>query len=328
MSRLESFLGKAVHAHSEKNSAHLGDRSKYIGASDIAACARKAVMSKLYPVPHSTKQLLIFARGHAAQAMYADIFRAGGATFEEEAELVHPDFPHLKCHIDFLFTSKARLHVVEVKSTDGIPEEPYSSWVDQLHFQMGLAHLRFGNDVEIGGSILCVDLNTGEYKEFNSYKPNVEIFNYLTEKGNAMWEAVQTGSLDGIPHEPGLLCDHCSHRTGCPSLSKAIELPEEVAEIADLYEKLGQKKKLIDGEMETLKDDLLYFTGQRSFKGTAGNLLLATTYFPVGETVDSKKLKSEYPEAFKACKKAKKAYTKLEVKRLPPVIEKEEKLAA
>lgn len=328
MSKLESFLGMAVKAHSEKNSAHLGDRSKYIGASDIAACARKAVMSKLHPVPHTTQQLLIFARGHAAQAMYADIFRAGGATFEEEMELVHPDYPHLKCHLDFLFKIKNRVHVVEVKSTDGIPEEPYSSWVDQLHFQMGLVRLRFGNDVEIGGSILAVDLNSGEYQEFNSYKPNMEIFSYLTDKGNAMWDAVQTGSLEGIPHEPGLLCDHCHHRSGCPSLSNAIDLPDEVVEIADLYEKLGQKKRLIDGEMEALRNDLLSFTGQRSFKGTFDNLLLITSYFPPGETVDSKKLKSDYPEAFKACKKAKKGFTKLEVKRLPPVTEKEIKKAA
>jgi hypothetical protein len=34
---------------------------------------------------------------------------------------------------------------------------------------MGLLKLNLADDVEIGGSVLVVDLNAGEYREFNSY---------------------------------------------------------------------------------------------------------------------------------------------------------------
>ena len=105
MARIDEFLKRAIPAHQKKASAHLGDRTKYAGASDIAGCSRKAVLGKLSPVEHTIKQLLVFDRGHAAQAMFRDYFLAGGANFEEEVEIAHPLYDII-CHIDFLFRGK------------------------------------------------------------------------------------------------------------------------------------------------------------------------------------------------------------------------------
>ena len=72
MARIDDFLKKAIPVHQQQTSAHLGDRTTYVGASDIAGCPRKAVLGKLLPVAHTIKQLLVFDRGHAAQAIFRD----------------------------------------------------------------------------------------------------------------------------------------------------------------------------------------------------------------------------------------------------------------
>ena len=106
MSKLAAFLGRAIPTHQQKQSSHLGDRTGYVGASDIAGCPRKAALGKQCPSSHDITTLLRFSRGHAAQAMYAEFFRTGGALFEEEVEVRHPDIPEIRCHIDDAFDAE------------------------------------------------------------------------------------------------------------------------------------------------------------------------------------------------------------------------------
>ncbi|WP_282001565.1 PD-(D/E)XK nuclease family protein [Geotalea uraniireducens] len=314
MARLDDFLKKAIPAHQQKMSAHLGDRTRYAGASDIAGCPRKAVLGKLQPVAHSIKQQLVFARGHAAQAMFREFFLSGGAAFQEEVEICHPSYD-IVCHIDFLFRGKNRFHVVEMKSTGGIPEEPYGSWVDQLHVQMGLLRIREGEKAEIGGSILAVDLNKGEYREFNSYAPHPEVFTPLIERGSHILSAMR-GECE--PNTiPSILCGHCSYRTGCPA-HRDQEIPQEVTDRVADYESLDRQKKALEKRMDPLKKELISFFGER-FQGiTETGIAVATTTVAPGETIDSTRLKKDFPDVFQACSKPKAGYTKLEVRQLPP----------
>ena len=314
MARIDEFLTRAIPTHQKKASAHLGDRTTYAGASDIAGCSRKAVLGKLSPAEHTIKQMLIFDRGHAAQAMFRDYFLAGGANFEEEVEIAHPLYDII-CHIDFLFRGKKRLHVVEMKSTDGIPDEPYGSWVDQLHVQMGLLRLQEGSEIEIGGSILAVDLNKGVYKEFNSYVPHPAVFAPLVEKGKHILSALRGECKPKTC--PSILCGFCSYRTGCPA-HVALEIPEEVTDRVAEYERLDRQKKDLEKRLDPMKTELIEFFGG-SFQGvTEDGIAVATTQVAASEYADSKKVKKEHPFVFEACKKTKAAYTKLEVKRLPP----------
>jgi hypothetical protein len=321
MSKLEAFLARAIPAHQQIASAHLGDRSGYVGASDIAGCPRKAAFGKLYPVTHDIKTLLKFSRGHAAQAMYADFFTAGGALFDEEVEVTHPLFPEIRCHIDFLFhgsRQSKRLHVVEMKSTDGIPSEPYGSWVEQLHIQMGLLKLNVDPEIVITGSILVVDLNSGEYHEFNSYTPNDVLFAHLVEKGQHILEAMR-GEREPDT-EPGFLCGYCAHRAGCPSHDGAQPIPLEVLKTADAYERLQRQKDTLEAGMEVLRNNILDFTGtSQSFRGQEGELTIATTVTAATTMLDSNKVKAKHPDIFQECSKPKKGSTKLEVKRIKPV---------
>ena len=42
----------------------LGNRTEYVGASDVGQCPRKVVLSKTQPVPHDSQTLIRFERGN------------------------------------------------------------------------------------------------------------------------------------------------------------------------------------------------------------------------------------------------------------------------
>ena len=320
MSKLAGFLGRAIPTHQQQQSSHLGDRTGYVGASDIAGCPRKAALGKQNPTGHDIKTLLRFSRGHAAQAMYAGFFRTGGALFEEEVEVRHPDIPEIRCHIDFLFYANRqtkRLHIVEMKSTDGIPDEPYSSWVDQLHVQMGLLQLTLDPTVEIGGSILVVDLNAGTYHEFNSYTPNRLVFAQLVEKGKHILAAARGECTPRT--EPGILCGYCPFRTGCPSHAAALDLPREILDAGRKYLELNEQKKALETRLDVLKNDILTFA-DGAFKGTSDGILINVTSVAESVMIDSGKLKRNYPDIYDQVTKPKAGFVKLEIKPfMPPV---------
>lgn len=319
MSKLAAFLGRAIPTHQKKQSSHLGDRTVYVGASDIAGCPRKATLGKQFPTDYDIKTLLRFSRGHAAQAMYAEFFRTGGALFEEEVEVRHPDIPEIRCHIDFLFYANRqtkRLHIVEMKSTDGIPDEPYASWVDQLHVQMGLLHLTLDPEVEIGGSILVVDLNAGTYREFNNYAPNRLVFNQLMEKGQHILSAARGECAPKT--EPSFLCGYCSFRNGCPAHAIDMELPPEIHDAGKAYLELNEQKKGIEARLEVLKNEILTFA-DGVFKGASGGILVNVTSVADSVIVDSKKLKNSYPDIYDQVTKPKSGFLKLEIKPFMPL---------
>ncbi|MDY0227130.1 MAG: hypothetical protein RBR38_09905 [Desulfomicrobium apsheronum] len=314
MSKLQAFLEYALIQKSTQDSRHLGDRSKYIGASDIAGCPRKAVMSRLHPVKQNAATLMRFARGHAAEGLVDSIFRAGGQNPKREVEVRHPKYPWLRCHIDFLFVGKnGRVHIMELKTTNGIPEAPYASWVNQIHVQMGLLEMSFP-DAEIGGSILAVDLNAGQWHEFNNYKPNEILFEHLVEKGQVIKSALDATKADAVAPEPGLLCGYCDYCGTCPAhLDGACDVPEEVEILAQQYLETSQAKKECDNRLKKLKSDIFGFTGTR-FKGASDALFIAAFEVGPSEAVDIKALRSRYPEVYEEVKSERAGYIRLDIK--------------
>jgi hypothetical protein len=245
------------------------------------------------------------------------VFEAGGATFLRQVEVCHPIVP-VRCHIDFVFfsTRNGRLHLVEVKSVDGIPLEPYSQWIDQLHVQLGLFQEN-NPDCQTGGSILAVDLNAGSWKEFNGFSPDETVYRFLLEKkGKHILSALQ-GECEPDT-EPGTLCGYCAYRSGCPAHAASQPIPQEILSTAYAYERLSSQKEIIDAGLEVLRNDILAYTGtERSFRGQERDIAIATTVCPDTTMVDSKKLKADFPDIYRTCSKPKRGSTKLEVKRIP-----------
>lgn len=132
----------------------LGDRSQYIGMSDIGAyltCPRMAVMNKLYgSFPNSSlSKLLTLNRGHWFEEGIAAVLRELGIPHVQQLEIFirNGDTP-IKAHLDFLLITthpKPTVRILEIKSSQKTPEVLYPSYEMQVYGQIGLLH-RHWND--------------------------------------------------------------------------------------------------------------------------------------------------------------------------------------
>ena len=179
---LLTSLRQLAKQHTEET---LGDRSDYLGASEIGYCPRKVILEKINPSEHDLTALLRFERGHMAEEIIAKVFTAAGFTnFEQQVEiLVDGDVP-IKAHIDFVFTSEIHKikSVLEVKSTSNIPDDPYGSWESQIYLQMGALAEKYP-DHTIRGAVIALDLANGEVAFYNGYNPQEIIFHRIEKKG-------------------------------------------------------------------------------------------------------------------------------------------------
>jgi hypothetical protein len=253
-----------------------------------------------------------------AEDLVDAIFRAGGLIGQRQVELSHPEYPEILCHLDFLFQGRGgRLHVLEVKSTDGIPDEIYGSWGDQLHLQMGLVALHHPGR-PVTGSLFAIDLNKGQWAEFNTYTPNDLVFSVLVEKGRHIWNAL--AGLEEPRTEPGFLCGHCPHRPGCPThaVDGLPELPSEVAQEAAQYLELSQQIASLKVKTERLSANLKTYAGAQNLKTTtAEGLLVKVSQIPASSSIDSRKLQSDYPQVHSEVLKTRAGYARLEVEKIP-----------
>lgn len=332
MSKLVAFNTQALLLIEKSNTKSLDDfsrpRNEMATASEICGCYRKVLMKMTAPAKPTARELRQKRRGHIFEIDQAERFKVmgfrevtpeefpntPGPCFTRQLVVEHPEHP-IGAHLDFTIKHKdGSLHIIECKTTDGIPTEPYGNWIGQLHIQLGLLAARFP-DVEIRGSILAADLSAGEEEEFNSFTPDMTLFGFYVVKGLQLVEA----KAGRIPAEamPGILCGYCPYRGGCPSHND-LEIPIEVTCKVAEYESLDRQRKDLEKQLEPMKTELIAFFGT-SFQGvTEDGIAVATTKVAASEYADSKKVKKDYPVVFQDCKKTKAAYTKLEVKKLPP----------
>ena len=102
MTKLDAFINKnlpKVLAEHTVNS--LGDRSTYIGASDIGGCLRSSYLGKKQKVDYDISQHIVFERGHLSEGIVAKMLE--GTPYKTQVEAIGKadnGFP-IKAHIDF-----------------------------------------------------------------------------------------------------------------------------------------------------------------------------------------------------------------------------------
>ena len=125
--------------------AHLGDRSSYIGMSDIGQhweCPRAALARKVLSTTNSLERLLTLQRGHWFESGVGKALASLGLYVLPQLEInwQHQGVP-IKAHLDFVLVWGApvnAIRILEVKSTDKLPASPHDSHLLQLHGQIGL----------------------------------------------------------------------------------------------------------------------------------------------------------------------------------------------
>jgi CRISPR-associated exonuclease Cas4 len=242
----------------------LGDRSSYLGASDIGTCPRKVILERLHPVNHDLTTLLRFQRGHMAEDIVANAMTAAGYTnFERQVEVIASGTTPIKVHIDFVFSSNQpkTKAVLEVKSVGSIPDIPYSSWETQLYMQMGALKEQYP-DYHIKGAVLAIDLG-GEVEFFNGYTPQDELYEGLLGRASSIWNEYQLMSIGHNKQpktEPSPLCGYCNHLISCPKF-QAQEVPEFEGVVRELRA-LQEMEKSLKSQIDPRKADLLKIVDQ------------------------------------------------------------------
>ena len=156
MYELCSLLKQGLQASSHaRTTLSLGDRSKYVGLSDIgkaADCLRTAVAGKVYlpqtlttaiPYSHDTfLRTLRMQRGHWFENGITEAFHATGIPVLHQMGIHarHHQTPII-AHLDLVLVTGGnapRVQVVEVKSCEHIPDTAYAAHEVQLSGQIGL----------------------------------------------------------------------------------------------------------------------------------------------------------------------------------------------
>ncbi len=145
--KLVNVLHQGLALHAQKTTRRtLGDRSSYIGLSDVAQfieCPRMAVLSKLNPnlAASSFSKLMTLQRGHWFEQGVAEMLTASGITFIPQMEIAQEENGVLlKAHLDFtlVWPKVPAVRVLEVKSMNTIPDEPCTSHVTQALSQVSM----------------------------------------------------------------------------------------------------------------------------------------------------------------------------------------------
>ena len=143
---LRALIRQGLQAVAHKDTlAHLGDRSGYIGMSDIGPhweCPRAALARKVLPTTNSLERLLTLQRGHWFESGVGQALTSLGLHILPQLEInwQHQGVP-IKAHLDFVLVWGApvnAIRILEVKSTDKLPASPHDSHLLQLHGQIGL----------------------------------------------------------------------------------------------------------------------------------------------------------------------------------------------
>jgi len=145
-----------LESSAQRTVSSLGDRSRYIGMSDIGRaleCPRAAAGQKLFGNSHDQQldqhavqaqigKQLRFQRGHWFEAGIAQVFRQQRLPVIEQLEIVtsYQQVP-IKAHLDFVFVSavgQPTVRILELKSCEKLPKTLYSSYETQVYGQVGL----------------------------------------------------------------------------------------------------------------------------------------------------------------------------------------------
>lgn len=142
---LELFRQGLANYGQRQTQAMLGDRTAYIGMSDIARyaeCPRAAVAGKLLPPGTSLGRLLTLARGHWFEDGVGQCLAALGLHVLPQLEIRHTyrGVP-IRAHLDFTLVwelPRPAVRILEVKSIEQLPADPYAAHELQISGQTGL----------------------------------------------------------------------------------------------------------------------------------------------------------------------------------------------
>ena len=299
MAKLEIITyGLALYAN-RNTQTQLGNRDDYIGMSDIGSfmtCPRMAILNKLHPqnLTHAIKHLLTMQRGHWFEDGIAGVLKTMELPLVRQLEVAvtHNDTP-IKAHLDFVLattTPKPTVRILEIKSSQNLPDCLYASYETQVYGQIGLltryweepvfsvreetgqyrfqdltfpeiAHHLWGLDlpiewenVDIEAWVLCLSMT--DAKVFGPYVSDAGMMDVVLKKAGEFWSTIQQikdGTLDASTLKTTSGFNPlCEHCLWNADCSKFIgnDHPELVSDFEEL-ETWKSERASLDGKIKT-----------------------------------------------------------------------------
>lgn len=279
----------------EESKKSLGDRSKYIGASDVGGCPYQVIKSKLEKPKYSIKKQIQFKFGHLTEEI-VDMF-LHGLNYERQVELNGEidNFP-IKAHLDYLIKSKKRSIIVEVKSCkDDIPNAPLESWILQVQFQMGLLMNKIQDEEhDVKAYVIAFHRGTGDYKIFK-IDFNDDLFLMALNKANHLVDCLTKGEKPKAIIQN--YCSSCPFVQECPKQGCfASELPDNMKEDLKAIKAHKTQEKIIKQKEDALKEYLINTGLEKAKIDDEDFSVVISCKESVSNRFDTNAFKKDHPE--------------------------------
>ncbi|EEP3507820.1 PD-(D/E)XK nuclease family protein [Campylobacter coli] len=297
--KFDEFVAKNLPQALKKDTEQsLGDRSKYVGSSDIGGCLRKAYLDKTTSYEHDLATLIRFQRGHVAEGIIEKMLDGLNPTLQKEVKLTIEGFD-LKAHIDFCLESKNEIVVVEAKSVNTAVDKPYDSWVMQVNFQLAL--LATQTQKKLRAYVVAINLNTGWFKSFEIN--HNQTFEKLAIENAQLLANSLLNKEEPAPSEQ-LYCSTCPHKKTCPLMmkkSEGSELSGDLLEVGKKIIELNARKKELEKELEEKKvliEEYMRTCGAKKIK--VDDSFFSLSNDTTSTSFDTKALKDNEPELYES----------------------------
>lgn len=294
--KLEIFVEKNLpRVLREESLSTLGDRKRYVGSSDVGGCLRKAYLDKQREPEYDMATLIRFERGHLSEGIVRKMLT--GLEVQEQVEvkaMVHGF--SLKSHIDFMMENKNECVVIEAKSVSSAINEPYSSWVLQVQYQLHLLHIN--RHKPIRAYIIAIDINSGWFTTFEiAY--NEALAKMAIKKAAHLASAIQNGVEPEAQEQ--LYCSMCPHKSDCPLMNAGVvELQGDMQQLALDLAALSAKKKELEKIVEAKKAEMESFMATAKIQKVKATNEEQCSFISLSHgssytSIDTKQLKQEDP---------------------------------
>ncbi len=323
-SALLALISKGLQLHATKTVADtLGDRSQYIGMSDIGRaleCPRSALACKAHPDNNTDLQRqLILQRGHWNTASTR---RLPPAISASSRNLNWQRFTKERRSRRILIScwSGTSHDLPELKSTENLPSTLYASYEAQVYGQIGLLQAlwnspafdgrtfrelcreRFGitmphdpAEVDMEAWVLCVSMS--DATAYGPYLPDANILNLCLDTAATLWKHLRdydngSISINDVEYAKGFhaLCAYCDWNAGCPKFADSEYYPELQPTMEQLS-LLKENREIVDAAIEKIESGLKATYACSSANG--GWLNAGTHRFRVSQQAGRRSLSKE-----------------------------------
>lgn len=286
------------------------DRSKYVGASEIADCPLKIYFNKTGKSEFKGNGKT--ERGRAIEIALISLLKKGGMDIRyhdghvnHQKEIKHPEFPVVVHPDGIIYRNNKPYAVLEVKSVGSEYfrkiKEPLNSWIVQARFNAYMA----GVDKAFLVAVNASDLEDVKEWWFDTMSETEALS--LLEKAKKIMTAVEI-EIEPFAEPSEDRCKWCEFKNECQNVWMPSEESKEKAvetdEIREALEKLKKAKELKDEakELETeAKAEILNVAKKHeAARLRSGDLIAIVETRKPRVTIDTKKLFVEHPEIDKS----------------------------